>query len=185
MRFRSHLRPALAVLGAAALAIPLWAGAQWIDVPFVSQPPEGCGAAVISMVMQYWSGQDGHPPAQSAEVARIQAELFSAKDRGISNRAMRRYFEEHGYRAFEYRGDWNDLRRQIGLGRPLIVAVAPEGPRSPLHYVVVAGVDPDRGYAFLNDPAQGKLLRVSRQAFETDWKAIDHWTLLAVPSPSN
>jgi hypothetical protein len=29
--------------------------ALWVDVPFVRQPKDGCGAASISMVMQYWS----------------------------------------------------------------------------------------------------------------------------------
>jgi ABC-type bacteriocin/lantibiotic exporter with double-glycine peptidase domain len=185
LRPPSHLRAGLGVLGAALLALPLWAGALWIDVPFVSQPPEGCGAAVISMVMQYWTKQAGHSPPETAEVARIQAALFSPKERGISNRAMRQYFQEHDYRAFEYRGDWSELGREVRLGRPPIVALAPDGPHAPLHYAVVVGIDPDHGYAFLNDPAQGKLLRASREAFEKTWKATDHWTLLAVPLPSS
>src|SRR6266705_2885113 len=35
--------------------------------------------------------------------------------------------------------------------------------------------------AYWNDPAQRKLLSVSREDFERDWKATENWTLLAVP----
>ena len=27
----------------------------WLDVPFIKQEKDGCGAASISMVMQYWN----------------------------------------------------------------------------------------------------------------------------------
>ena len=31
----------------------------WLDVPFVRQEKNGCGAASIAMVMQYWQRQQG------------------------------------------------------------------------------------------------------------------------------
>jgi len=31
----------------------------WLDVPFVKQEKDGCGAASIAMVMQYWQLQQG------------------------------------------------------------------------------------------------------------------------------
>ena len=33
----------------------------WLDVPFVKQEKDGCGAASIAMVMQYWQAQQGQP----------------------------------------------------------------------------------------------------------------------------
>jgi ABC-type bacteriocin/lantibiotic exporter with double-glycine peptidase domain len=136
------------------------------------------------MIMRYWSRQDGRRVPPEAEVSAIQAALYSRKDRGISNTAMRRYLGTNGFRTFAYRGDWNDLAHEIALGRPLIIAMAPERAGASLHYVVVVGVDRDANFVFVNDPAQGKLLRISREVFESQWKAVDNWTLLALPPPS-
>jgi uncharacterized protein YvpB len=43
------------------------------------------------------------------------------------------------------------------------------------------GIDSARGYIYVNDPAQQKMLRLSREGFESEWSAMQHWTLLAVP----
>ena len=72
------------------------------------------------------------------------------------------------------------LSHHLEKGRPLIVAVKP-GAHLPLHYVVVAGLDPDEHVVLLNDPAQRKLLKEDDSRFEQEWKATGHWTLLAVP----
>lgn len=157
--------------------------AVWIDVPFVRQPREGCGAAAIAMLMQYWAAQSGSAPQGSSEVDTIQQELYSAKDHGILASAMERYLRQNGYSVFTIRGTWSDLESQLRKGRPLIVAVRPQGQRK-LHYVIVDGVDPDRELVMMNDPAERKLLTQERAGFERDWKATHNWLLLAVPAPS-
>jgi hypothetical protein len=65
-------------------------------------------------------------------------------------------------------------------GRPLIVAHKPAS-GSFLHYVVVAGIEPDEQTLLANDPAQRKLLKVDSSNFEEEWQATGNWTLLAVP----
>lgn len=157
--------------------------ALWIDVPFVAQPREGCGAASISMVMQYWATKEGRPVPPFADVRTIQAQLFSPKLGGISTSSMEDYFRKARYRVFAIQGSWADLAHHIQLGRPLIVGLAASGPIGPLHYVVVVGIDVARGFVFLNDPAQQKMLRVSRQGFESEWSRTHDWTLLALPPP--
>lgn len=142
----------------------------WLDVPFVRQPREGCGAASIAMVMRYW----GRP----AEAGPIFSELHSQRSHGIPAADMQPYFERHGFRAFAFEGDWDALAAHIAKGRPLIVALD-EGSNA-LHYVVVAGFDGD--YVLVNDPARRKLLRISRHDFEKRWHK--RWTLLAVPAES-
>jgi uncharacterized protein YvpB len=47
--------------------------------------------------------------------------------------------------------------------------------------VVVVGVDPDENTVAVNDPAQKKLLKMERPAFEKEWNAVQRWTLLALP----
>jgi predicted double-glycine peptidase len=171
----------------------------WIDVPFVKQEKDGCGAASIAMVMQYWQRQEQQPARPDSDPAQIQRELYSAKAHGIYASDMERYFKEKGFRTFTIRGEWEDLKQHLDKGRPLIVALKPAalkppherdarvyiGDGTPLHYVVVAGMDPGQGLVLVNDPAQRKLLKQDRASFERDWNAAGNWTLLALPQPAD
>ena len=158
--------------------------AIWIDVPFVAQPREGCGAASLSMVMQYWAGKQGTVASADSDVGRIQSQLYSKKEHGIPAEQMSAYLRQHGFQAFAFPGKWSDLEEQIAKGRPLIVALRPEG-QSELHYVVIDGVDTKRGLVTMNDPAVRKLLSEERARFEKEWSATHNWTLLAVPAQSH
>ncbi len=149
----------------------------WLDVPFVRQEKNGCGAASIAMVMQYWQRQQGKMAGDDAE--RIQRGLFSDQGRRMSSSAMEGYFQQHGFRTFAFRGEWKDLREHLEMGRPLIVAL--NTGHDNLHYVVVAGLNWQQGVVLKNDPAERKLLKQSRTNFEKEWKAAGNWTLLAVP----
>jgi ABC-type bacteriocin/lantibiotic exporter with double-glycine peptidase domain len=152
----------------------------WLDVPFVKQEKDGCGAASIAMVMQYWQRQQGRSDDPRSDAAQIQSVLYSRSARGIYASDMERYFQEVGYRTFAFRGDWADLKQHLEKGRPLIVALKP-GSRLPMHYVVLAGLDPAHGIVLMNDPAQRKLLKEDRSKFAHEWEAAERWTLLAVP----
>lgn len=155
----------------------------WLDVPFIKQEKNGCGAASIAMVMQYWQRQQsqGPTPATEADAEAIQRALYSEKDHGIRASDMERYLQQHGFRTFAFPGGWDDLRRHLEKGRPLIVALKPMPSDHVLHYVVVAGVDTSQSVVLVNDAAQRKLLKEDRHSFEREWKAVGNWTLLAVP----
>lgn len=157
---------------------------SWVDVPFVAQPREGCGAASISMVMDYWANQEHSAPPAASQVSVIQKQLYSPKDHGITASDMEKYLRENGYLVFAFSGTWRDLEQQLSKGRPLIVALQPHG-QTDLHYVVVAGVDTARGLVMMNDPAERKLLTQERAGFEKDWSATHNWMLLAVPQPAH
>jgi ABC-type bacteriocin/lantibiotic exporter with double-glycine peptidase domain len=179
---------AVLLLFAAGALVPVWVGDSpgvLLDVPFIAQPKNGCGAASIAMVMRYWERGGGARNSEGggdrADVDTIQRELYSKQAKGILASAMERYMKDAGYRTFAIRGRWADLRENLEKGRPLIVGLAPEGPRDPLHYVVVAGIDWKNNWIFVNDPAQRKLLKMSRVEFEKQWGATRDWTLLAVP----
>ena len=159
--------------------------ALWLDVPFVKQEKEGCGAASIAMVMQYWLKQQGRPVSGSADATEIQRALHVSSARGIYASAIERYFQQHEFNAFSFRGEWNDLQHHLENGRPLIVALKPPGNEKPVHYVVVAGLDLDEKLVLVNDPAQRKLLKHDRSSFEKQWSATGYWCLLALPHPPN
>ena len=181
MKLLIHSVCLLFLAAGAVLAPAAEPSGVWIDVPYVPQVKDGCGSASISMVMQYWDGKEGKRVDAAADAERIQDELFSRKEKGIEASAMERYFEQSGYRAFAFQGDWNDLRHHLEAGRPLIVSMKASGAHGPLHYVVVVGLDWQRGYVLVNDPAQQKMLRISREGFESEWNGGGNWTLLAVP----
>lgn len=157
---------------------------MWLDVPFVAQPRDGCGAASISMVMAYWNAQPGAHPRPADDVAAIQRVLYSPRDHGIAASAMVDYFKQHGFEVFAFSGTWADLDQHLRKGRPLIAALQPRG-QSQLHYVVIDGIDPVHSLVMMNDPAERKLLSEERAAFEKDWSATHNWLLLAVPSPAH
>jgi ABC-type bacteriocin/lantibiotic exporter with double-glycine peptidase domain len=167
----------LGLWGSAAYAEPPGA---WLDVPFVPQERNGCGAASIAMVMHYWERQEGKEPGADADAVHIQRALYSLGARGIYASDLERYFEQHQFRAFAFTGEWSDLKQHVEKGRPLIVALKP-GTGAPLHYVVVVGIEGERRLILVNDPARRKLLKQEWSDFEKEWKGAGNWALLAVP----
>ena len=158
----------------------------WLDIPFVQQQKDGCGSAVIAMVLQYWLKQQGQPASSSADAVQIQRALYSREAHGIFASQMQQYFKDQGFQAFAFHGDWDTLKQHLEKGRPLILALRPSARDVPLHYVVLAGLDWDENVVLLNDPAQRKLLKQDRSSFEREWSAADKWTLLALPqSPTH
>jgi ABC-type bacteriocin/lantibiotic exporter with double-glycine peptidase domain len=171
------------VLCLSTLALAAQGTGVWLDVPFIKQEKNGCGAASIAMVMQYWQKQPGGSQEDGSNPANIQQALYSSHAHGIFASDIERYFQEHGFRAYSFRGEWDDLKQHLGKGRPLIVALKPLPTETMLHYVVVAGLEGDHDVVLVNDPAQRKLLKVDRASFLKEWNAVGNWTLLALPQP--
>ncbi len=179
------MRYAASVILLTLFALPLRARIEsagcWLNVPFVRQARNACGAACISMVMQYWQRQLGAGRSPASNPARIMRELYSPSAHGIYADAMSRYFHQSGFAAYAFRGSWRALAHHLARGRPLIVALGPTRGSGPLHYVVVAGIDPAENVVLVNDPARRKLLKMDWPRLEKRWKATDYWTLLALP----
>jgi ABC-type bacteriocin/lantibiotic exporter with double-glycine peptidase domain len=181
MRKTAQLLAAALGLGIGVLCA-FAASGIWLDVPFVKQSPEGCGAASISMVMQYWSKDAPATSVADADAAKIQQQLFNRERGGILASDMEAYFRQKNFDTFTFHGTWSDLENHLSKGRPLIVCLREGGAfQHSLHYVVVVGVDDAQNTVLLNDPAGRKLARLDRARFEKRWAAMDHWTLLALP----
>jgi ABC-type bacteriocin/lantibiotic exporter with double-glycine peptidase domain len=152
----------------------------WLDVPFVKQEKDGCGAASIAMVIEYWQRQQpGHATAPVA--GEIQRELYSRQAHGIYASDLEQCLQRHAFRTFVIRAEWADLQHHLEKGRPLIVALNPGG--GDLHYVVLTGLDWQQEIVLKHDPAVRKLVKQRRSDFEREWKAAGNWTLLALPHP--
>lgn len=174
------VRPRLLILVTATLAVSALAVTAPLDVPFVRQIRAGCGSAAIAMVMQYWVRQDSALDRAAADAERIDQALPPGDD-GLSGEALRKYIEAHGFKAYVFNGEVHDLREHLAKGRPLVVCLGARGPREPLHFVVVVGIEDDA--IILNDPARGKLIREKSNRFERAWAATGNWSMLAVPRP--
>jgi ABC-type bacteriocin/lantibiotic exporter with double-glycine peptidase domain len=175
----------LLFLGRTVQPAPQETAGVWLDVPYVKQSEDGCGSAAISMFLQYWSAHGAGVDSHRASAAAIQKQLYSRKVRGIYASDMESYLRESGFRVFPLNGDWKDLLEQLKQGRPLIASLQPGSARTPLHYVVVTGIDWQTGAVFINDPARGKLLRVAREDFEKQWRPNRNWMLLALPEKAS
>ena len=171
----------LLFLGCSIYSSPQETAGVWLDVPYVKQSEDGCGAAAISMLLEYWNAHGAQVGSERADAVVIQKLLYSRKARGIHAFDMQSYLQESGFRVFPLQGDWKDLLEQLKLGRPLIASVRPSSARTPLHYVVVTGIDWQNGAVFINDPRRGKLLRVERADFEKEWRPNRNWMLLVLP----
>jgi ABC-type bacteriocin/lantibiotic exporter with double-glycine peptidase domain len=166
-----------------ALSSALFASADsnlWLDVPFVKQEKNGCGAASIAMIMQYWQREQHGDKEAPNDPAEIQRALYDKEAHGIFASAVEQYLSKSGFRTFAFRGEWSDLQHNLSKGRPLLLALKP-GRGDRLHYVVLTGLDEEEGVVLMNDPAQRKLLKQDRAKFEKQWQAANNWTLLAVP----
>ena len=132
------------------------------------------------MIMQYWAAQQHRPITSAEQVGTIQKHVYTPRLHGATPAALEGYLQHHDYTTFAVRGSWQELDRQIRKGRPLIVALRPSGQRA-LHYVVIDGIDTQRGLVMMNDPELRKLLPEGKKQFEKEWAATHEWLLLAVP----
>jgi len=163
-------------------ACSLLFGAQafWLDVPFVEQEENGCGAACVAMVMKYWHSRTAEAAPLPSD-SEIYAALSPDPSGGARASDLSRYLSEHGFRVFAFAGTWNDLEQHLRKGRPLIAGLKKGSGPVPFHFVVVAGLDPGEDLVFVNDPARRKLSKLSRADFDREWKGCGNWTLLALP----
>ncbi len=152
----------------------------WLEVPYIEQEEStGCGSASIAMVMQYWMHQGANVEPAVADAPLIYAKLSTSSRSGISGQALKGYLEGHGFSAYVFDGNLDEVRSHLGKGRPLVVCLDPKSGSSLLHYVVVVGIDDSAVY--FHDPARGKLLKLEFKRFQREWKATGSWILLAVP----
>jgi predicted double-glycine peptidase len=172
--------------GAGILVILLingvFAAAAWLDVPYVKQDKNGCGAASVSMVLKYWSNKGTTVSEEASDVRQIMQRLYSKEAKAVFGNGMKAYFGELGFQTFIFKAEWTDLVHHLAQGRPLIVCLKEKPEEASNHFVVIAGTDESNGLVLLNDPAGRKLQNMERREFEKKWTLTENWTLLAVPA---
>jgi ABC-type bacteriocin/lantibiotic exporter with double-glycine peptidase domain len=146
----------------------------WVSVRAVpvvlQQEMTDCGAASLAMVLSHWK--------LGATLEDVTSKCPMIPEKGIRAKDLRDYARSRGLRSYLIHGCWEDLEKEAGLGRPLIVGlVKPDGSGIITHYEVVAAVNPELQSVVTIDPARGWCKR-ERSAFCKEWELAGFLTLV-------
>ena len=150
---------------------------EWLratSTPVVKQREQkDCGLAALAMVAGAW-GQQWTVPDLRRQV--------QMTDKGVKLGALRDIARERGLEAYAISGNFQDLRRELSKGRPVLVGLQLpfEQRRALQHYEVVVAMNPRDGRVITLDPATGKYLQRTRAVLEKEWKPVGFPTLVVV-----
>lgn len=141
-------------------------------VPELRQKDEAdCGAAVMGMLVGYWSGE---PADELAD------QLRPAPDTGIKAAVLRDYARRRGLESYVIEGRLADLQSELTSRRPVVVGLAkPQHDGVLLHYELVVAIHPSRREVVTIDPDLG-WRRNSFDGFVTEWQATGHVAIVVL-----
>ena len=141
------------------------------NVPFYPQEMYQCGPASLAGILNFWG--------VTVLPEEIAAEIYSRSVRGTLNLDMILYPERKGLKATHYEGGFEDLKKKIDAGYPLIVMVDYGFwiyQRN--HFMVVLGYY-ENGVVVNSARNQHKFIPLSD--FLKSWKRVKYWSLLITP----
>jgi predicted double-glycine peptidase len=156
----------------------LSADAVLLDVPLVQQQGRyDCGLGSLSMLFAFY--ETPVRPALAAEFRQL-----AATEDGLTGADLKGFVAAHGYDSFLFRGrsggeGATSLRHHVDRGRPLVVALSPDGESN--HFVLIIGYDPEKDLVLFQDPQRGGGA-YPRWQFDALWRAGENFCLLAVPA---
>jgi len=137
-------------------------------VPFYAQEAYQCGPASLAGVLNFW-GVEVRPDE-------ISKEIFSSSARGTLNIDMVLYAQKRGLNALQYAGNAEDLKKNIDLGRPVIILVGYGFSIYEVdHFMVVTGYY-DKGFVVNAGCEQNRF--IDNADFLKIWSKANYWTLL-------
>lgn len=139
------------------------------NIPFYRQKDFQCGPSSLASVMNFF-GLDITPDD-------IAKDIFSKSARGTLTIDMVLYAGKKGLYSYQYRGSWDDLKRNLIKGYPLIVLV--DYGIKPFyqanHFMVVIGYNEEG--VIVNSDKREKIF-IEKDRFLDLWEKTDYWTLL-------
>lgn len=150
---------------------------RWLrasTTPVVQQREQkDCGLAALAMVAGAWG--------LAWNVAELRRDV-KMSSRGVKLGALRDLARARGLEAYAIAGTYEDLRRELSQGRPVLVGLQLpfEQRRALHHYEVVVAMNPQDGRVVTLDPATGKYLQRTRAVLEKEWKPVGFPTLVVV-----
>jgi hypothetical protein len=133
-----------------------------------------CGPAALSTLLSHWQAR-GTPAVDVRKV------FEPGHGPGVKAGQLRAVARTLGLRAFLVKGTIDDLRYELGQGRPVLVGLVNYRGRQTLgHYAVVVGLRRDRTRILLADPGRG-WRDIPLPAFELEWGPTGHVAMVAFP----
>lgn len=141
------------------------------NVPFYPQETYQCGPASLAGVLNYW-GVNVNPDD-------IAKEIFSESAKGTLNIDMVLYAQRKGLDVTQYKGNMEDLKKNIESGYPVIVLVDYGFYLYQVnHFMVVVGYN-EHGVTVNSGKDKNKF--IPRESFIKTWERTKYWTLLIKP----
>jgi ABC-type bacteriocin/lantibiotic exporter with double-glycine peptidase domain len=141
------------------------------NVPFYPQEKYQCGPASLAGILNFWG--------VTVLPEEIASEIYSRSARGTVTLDTVLYSEKKGLKASPYEGSFEDIKKKIDAGHPLIVMVD-EGfwIYQKEHFMVVLGYY-EKGVIVNSGKNQYEFIPLSD--FLKSWGRTGHWTLLITP----
>lgn len=141
------------------------------NVPFHPQEDFQCGPSSLAIVLNYHGIQ-----VTPDEIAK---EIFSGSARGTLNMDMVIYAQRKGLEALQFRGNIEELQKNIDSGFPLIVLVDYGFSVYQVnHFMVILGYS-ESGVIANSGWSKGKF--IAWEKFLKTWEKTHFWTLLVRP----
>jgi hypothetical protein len=126
------------------------------------------------MVLRFWG--------QWATPAELRTAAGTPEGLGVQAGTLRDVLRKRGLEAYLVEGDLDDLERELGAGRPVLVGLAkPYTNGIYAHYEVVAGLNRARGVVATVDPGAG-WRQNTLAGFMQEWQPTHHLTLVVSPA---
>lgn len=139
------------------------------NIPFYPQKDYQCGPASLASVLNFWG--------YKVDPDEIAKNIFSKSAKGTLNIDMVLYAKRIGLYSAQYSGNWEDLRKNIEMGNPLIVLV--DYGIKPFfqvnHFMVIIGYNKEG--VIVNSDKRERLF-IEKDRFLDLWQKTGYWTLL-------
>jgi ABC-type bacteriocin/lantibiotic exporter with double-glycine peptidase domain len=159
-------------LARAELGDPGWIAV--VGVPEIRQEREiDCGPAAAAMLLGFWG--------YATDAVELRVASGTPRSSGVQAGTLRDLLRMRGFDASLVEGTIQDLERELGAGRPVVVGLAkPDSNGVYAHYAVVAGVNHARGLIAMVDPGSG-WTRNSFAGFLSEWQPTHNLMLVVSP----
>lgn len=141
------------------------------NVPFYPQERYQCGPASLAGILNFWG--------VTALPEEIAADIYSSSAKGTFTLDIALYPERKGLKSTQYEGNFEDVKKKIDAGYPLIIMVD-DGfwIYQKNHFMVVLGYH-ENGVVVNSGKDQHKFILLSD--FLKSWKRTKYWSLLITP----
>ncbi|MBI3399063.1 MAG: C39 family peptidase [Deltaproteobacteria bacterium] len=143
------------------------------NIPFFPQQRYYCGPASLASVMNFYG--------ISVSEQEIAKEIYIPKLNGALGVDMLNYARAKGFNALYYKGNIEEVKKEISSGRPVILFLDLGYSFYPVrHYIVAIGYNDKTGYLIAHSGAE-KDKTFSYREIQTAWEKTGFGTILIAP----